>query len=282
MQTIQVRIFALSAVLCAAGPAISQMSSGQEAAVVKGEIENSQPNLDGYTIQLYNLDRHSTLTASAIRPDGEFEFRRMPYGSYLVTVTSPHGDPVYQGSVIVGSTGEPIIIRLPNEEINRPISGTISVKQLQHPPTRKAIDAARTAQKFSEGGDYSQAVEALQKAISLSPDYADAWMNLGAQHLHLGAYGQSIEETRHAMELAGPSAPALDNLAAAFTLSGRDGEARDAAEQALHLKPDDPHANYILGVILYRLDANDAEAVRHLRVAAPTVAGARAALAKIH
>ncbi len=282
MQSKQARVvLAVSAVLCAAGPAKSQMSNGQEASVVKGEIETSQPIAGGYTVQLYNMGRPSTVSTSEIRSDGEFEFRQTPYGSYLVTVTNARGDPVYQGNFTVGGMSQPFIIQLPKEEIDRPVSGTISAKQLQHPPSRKAFDAMRAAQKFSDAGDFAKAVVSLQIAIAISPDYADAWVNLGAQHLRLGAYQQSLNETRHAIELAGPSNITLCNLAYAQSSLGRTAEARESVERALRLKPDDAHAHFLLGVILHTTHASDAEAVRHLHLAAPTIAGARAAPAKI-
>jgi len=281
VQTIQARVIALAAVLCAAGAARPFTSDRQEAPVVKGEIETSQPFFSGYTIQLYDVNHRASSVTTDIRPDGEFEFRQMPYGSYMVTVTDGRGDSVYQGSVTVGGQPEPLIIRLPTEEKPQPGAGTISARQLQHPPTRKAFEALRAAQKLSEAGDNERAVASIERAIAISPDYSDAWVNLGARHIGMGRYLQAIDETRHAMELAGRSPMALCNIAYALSLLGRAAEARQTAEEALRLKPDDAHAHYILGVILYTADTNDAEAIRHLRLAAPTIPSARAALEKI-
>lgn len=282
MQTMQVRvILALSAVVCAAGPAMPFMNSNQEAPVVKGEIETGQPIVSGYTIELYDVSRHSTLSTSEIRSDGEFEFFQMPYGSYLVTVTNARGESVYHGSVNVGGPPVPFIIRLPNEEKPRPGSGTISVKQLQHPPARKAFAALFAAQKFAATGDNAKAVESIERAIAISPDYADAWVNLGARHITMGHYREAILETRRAIELAGPSAMTLCNIAYAQSLLGLQAEARQSAEEALRLKPDDAHAHYILGMILYLTHASDREAMKHLQLAASTMPAAREALAKI-
>jgi len=284
VQTRQVRVMlALSAVLCAAGPAKPLMNYDQEAeaSIVKGEIETSQPIVNGYTIELYDISRHSTKSTSDVRSDGEFEFRQMPYGSYLVTVTNARGEPVYQGNVDVGARPTPFIIRLPNEEKPRPVSGTISVKQLQHPPARKAFEALRAAQKFAEAGDREKALESTERAIAISPDYADAWVNLGARHIGMGRYRQAIVETRHAIELTGPSAMTLCNIAYAQSMLGSQAEARQSAEEALRLQPGDAHAHYILGLILYVSHAPNQEAVRHLQLAAPTMPSARAALAKI-
>jgi tetratricopeptide (TPR) repeat protein len=282
VQSKQVRaVLALSAVLCAAHPAKSQLGDGQAASVVRGEIETAQPLAGGYTVQLYDLQRHATLSTSDIHSNGQFEFRQTPYGTYLVTVTNSRGVQVYQGNFTVGGMLQPFIIQLSKEEINRPVSGTVSIQQLQHPPSRRSFDAIRAAQKFSDAGDFANAVASLQIAIASSPEFADAWVNLAAQHIRLGAYQQAVDETRHAIELTGPSTMTLSNLAYAQLLLGRTVEARESAEQALRLTPDDAHAHYVLGMILSRTHANDAEAVRHLQLAAPTLAAARDALAKL-
>jgi tetratricopeptide (TPR) repeat protein len=282
VQTMQVQVMlALAAVVCAASPAMPLMNNDQEAPVVKGEIENNQPIVNGYTIELYDLGRHSTMSTSEIRTNGEFEFRQILYGSYLVTVTNAQGETVYQGNFNVGGSAEPFIIRLPNDEKPRPGSGTISVKQLQHPPTRRAYEALFAAQRFAEAGENGKAVESIERAIAISPDYADAWVNLGARHIGMGRYREAIVETRHAIELAGPSSLTLCNIAFAESLLGSQAEAKQSAEEALRLKPDDAHAHYVLGLVLYLSHGSNEEAVRHLQLAAPTILGARETLAKI-
>ena len=111
----------------------------------------------------------------------------------------------------------PLIIHvpeaLPGHGASRPVAGTISVRQLQHPPPRKAFAVAVQAQRLSAAGDYPKAAAALEKAVALSPDYADAHMNLGAMYFRLGRYQDSIAETRRSIALDGPTGLKLCNLA---------------------------------------------------------------------
>jgi len=282
VQTMQVRIMlALVMALCAARPAVPSMSSDQEPSVLRGELESNQAILNGYTVELYDLSRHSTASTSEIRSNGEFEFRDLPYGPYMVTVTNGRGQSVYQGNVTVGGPPGRFIIRLPDETKSGPGAGTISVNQLQHRPARKAFQALRAAQEFAGAGDNDKAVQSIERAIAISPDYADAWVNLAARHIVMGRYEQSIVETRRAIELAGPNAITLCNLAYAQHRTMHDAEAKQSVEEALRLKPDDPHAHYILALILYASHAPIQEVVRHFQIAAPVIPGARTALLAI-
>ena len=106
MLTIQVRaILAFSMIVCA-GPVWPQINGGQDWPVVKGEIETSQTDLDGYTVQLYDPTRHFTFETSYIHSNGDFEFRQTPFGFYLVTVTNPKGQPVYEGTINIGAVAQ--------------------------------------------------------------------------------------------------------------------------------------------------------------------------------
>jgi hypothetical protein len=43
-------------------------------------------------VQIYDVSRHATLATDDIRPDGAFEIRGAPGGSYLVTVVNERGE----------------------------------------------------------------------------------------------------------------------------------------------------------------------------------------------
>jgi tetratricopeptide (TPR) repeat protein len=275
------RAVVLSAALwLVVGPAKSQMNNGGNS-TLKGEIETAG-SLHGYTVQLYDVSRHATLATSDIRADGGFEYNSLPAGSYFVTVANERGDEVYHGSVNVGGPAmAPLVIQLPRTQPATPVSGMISVRQLQHAPSRKAFQAMVQAQRFSEAGDFAKAAASLEKAVVLSPDFADAHGNLGAQYLHLGRYAEAIGETERAIELDGPSTPRLCNLAFAQLHLGQDAEALGSVRAALRLKADDAHAHYIMGVILFLNHAPMDEVRAHLETAGRTLPGAKADLERI-
>jgi tetratricopeptide (TPR) repeat protein len=264
-------------------PAKSQTNNG-EIATLKGQIDAN--STQGLTVQLYDISRHEILKTSEIRGDGAFEFRGTAPGPYLLTVTNDKGETVYQNSVSVGGLGMPPLIihlseDLPGNRSSQPLAGAISVRQLQHPPTRKALNAAIQAQRFSAARDYPKAAAALEKAVALSPDYADAHTNLGAMYFRLGRYHDSIAETERSIAIGGATAPKLCNLAFARLLLAKDAGALDAARAALKLQPDDPHAHFMVGLVLFLSHGPVDEVKSHLEFAARTLPEARDALEKI-
>jgi tetratricopeptide (TPR) repeat protein len=273
----RIRAFALSAALWLVPAANSQTNT--EGSTLKGQIETSVG--PGFTAQLFDAARHMMLFTSDVKPDGAFEFRGATAGSYLLIVADERGDPVYQTSVNLGGPFMTMQIHLPESQAARPISGTISARQLQHVPSRKAFEAMVQAQKFSEAGDFSKAAAWLEKAVALSPDCADAHTNLGAQYLRLGRYADSIAETKRALALDGATAPLLCNLAFAQLQMGQDAEAMESAGAALRANPSDAHSHYIMGLALFVSHGPMDQVTAHLELAGRTLAAANETLRKI-
>jgi tetratricopeptide (TPR) repeat protein len=264
-------------------PAKSQMMNG-DFTTLKGQIDARFTR--GLTVQLYDMSRHETLSTSEIKGDGEFEFRGAPPGAYLITVTNERSETVYQSNVRVGGAGmTPLIIHLPEglsgNGASQPLAGAISVRLLQHPPSRKAFGAAVQAQRFSEAGDFPKAAAALERSLALSPDYADARTNLGAMYLRLGRYQDSIAETERSIAIEGATAPKLDNLAFAQLHLAKDTNALDSARAALRLQSDDARAQYIVGLVLFLNHGPMDEIRNRLEFAGRILPEARDALEKI-
>ncbi len=253
-------------------PAYSQLNDSN-GATLKGQIEARVTQ--GLTVQLYDLTRRTTLTSSTVYMDGRFEIHDAAPGPYLVTVLDQTGEEVYNGNVNVGVLALPLVIRIDERERTRPPSSTISIYQLQHVPSRKALDAAGRAEKLSQAGSFVKAAESLEKAVALSPDYADAHTNLGAQYLRLGRYADSITETERAEALDGPTPLRLCNLGFAELQLHRSAESMEAARKAVQLKSDEPCANYLMGLLLFLKHAPIEEVRARLELAGRTLPAAK-------
>ncbi len=270
----------LSAALwLAPAQAYSQGNDG-DGATIRGQLEAHFT--EGLTVQLYDISRHVTLATSEITADGAFELRGAAAGSYFVTVTDRRGEEIYHGSTTVGGPGQPIlVIRAAEREPAQPITGAVSVHQLQHPLPHKAYNAIVQSERQAKAGDYAKAAASLEKAITIAPDFADAHMNLGAQYLRLGRFADAAVETQRAIALDGPNAPRLCNLSFAQMNLGNSTAALESVRAALRLAPGDAHAQYLIGMLLYLNHSPMDEVRRHLEIAARTMPAAQEALERL-
>jgi Flp pilus assembly protein TadD len=103
-------------------------------------------------------------------------------------------------------------------------------------------------------GRNSQAVNANQKAVTLSPQDAEAHNNLGVPLKDLGRLEEAKESFMQAIALKSDYAEALSNLGNTLKELGRFDEAEVSCIKAIALKPDLPKAHECLLQCLYQLD----------------------------
>jgi tetratricopeptide (TPR) repeat protein len=236
--------------------------------------------VQGYFVQLSNLSTRVTIDRIEVASDGGFYARYVPYGDYVVRVTTFHGDTLTQQFITINQHGAPIELRLPGPA-RSPTGKTVSVRELRNPPRRQALDAAAAAQRFADSGKFDRAAAELEKAVRISPEFAPAHSGLAVQYLRLARYEAAEAEIRRAMELAGPTAIDLSNLAYAHLAMERFGEAAENARAALKLRRDLPAAHFVLGMALVLEPETRGEGVTHLQEAAKTLESARRTLAAL-
>jgi tetratricopeptide (TPR) repeat protein len=247
---------------------------------LKGSIHSDTEVIyHGYVVELIGTVQRETWK-SDVMSDGTFVVRDMPDGDYVLRVLTYQGAVLKEEFVSLHGGGSQVDVALPH--LDRPApGGPVSVRELQHPPSAKALRAAAAAQRYSQEGERGKAVEELQKAIRLSPDFAAAHSNLGAEYIRLKEYAAARQEIRRALEIAGWNALDLCNLAFVDAAEQRFPEAIEEAKAALRTDPSNGNAHYILGTLLLLDKRTEAEGVRHLQQAAPTVPGAREMLAQL-
>jgi tetratricopeptide (TPR) repeat protein len=233
----------------------------------------------GYVVELSGTVQRETWKAD-VMADGTFVVRDIPNGDYVLRVMTYQGAILKEEFVNVHGTGSTVDVTLPH--VDRPApGGPVSVRELQHPPAARAVRAAAAAQRFSQEGERGKAVEELQKAIRISPDFAAAHSNLAAEYIRMQEYEAARREIERSLEIAGPNAVDLCNLAFVDTSEHRFPQALEEVKAALRADPANGNAHYILGALLLLDQRTSAEGVRHLEQAAQTVAGAREMLARL-
>ena len=244
----------------------------QAASAFKIELKSDDPILVGYSCYLEEYATRRRFGVEDVRPDGACTFRETPYGDYRLIITDSRNTAVYEDLVTVSQYGPSTSIRLPEHPL--PPGGPVSLNRLQHPPTRQAYSAMRSAQRFSQAGDYRRAAGELQKAVNLSPDFADAHWNLAVQYIRLGELQQSVDESRRGMQLEKPGAPQLCNLAYAQLQLKQYAEAIQSATASLRVEPDYAQAHFVLGVILAQRRETLSDGISHLERAARSLPAA--------
>ena len=110
-------------------------------------------------------------------------------------------------------------------------------------------------------GRKSEAVDANQTAVALSPQDAEAHYNLGNTLRELGKLDKAEASYKQAIALKPDYAEAHSNLGVTLKELGRLEDAEASYTQAIELTPDFAEAHYNLGITLHELDRlEDAEA----------------------
>lgn len=101
--------------------------------------------------------------------------------------------------------------------------------------------------------DYGRAAAEFQAAVTLKPDSAQAYDELGVCYFHEQEYDQAVETFEKSVELDPANATAFNNLAGAYSMRLQFLAAEGAYKKALALSPDLISANYSLGILLTNL-----------------------------
>jgi cytochrome c-type biogenesis protein CcmH/NrfG len=91
-----------------------------------------------------------------------------------------------------------------------------------------------------EQGDYAGAIDAYRNAVSLDPEYLDAWFSLGYVYVQSNRLDDAADAYQHAISIEPDNVPALKGLAYVYSRLGKDEEALGIINHALAVNPTDP------------------------------------------
>jgi tetratricopeptide (TPR) repeat protein len=172
--------------------------------VVKGLIDPTDPE---YMAELESLQSHNKYRSTEFRQDRTFRVGTIPNGDYRLTVFDGRSGLLLEQIITVSPLNPVITVRLSDKEgVRRPLSATVSVSGLRHPVTEKALRARMASHKLFDAGDVEGATRELNKALHLSPDYAEAYSDLAVVQIRTGRYEQAIKEISRALQLGRPNA----------------------------------------------------------------------------
>jgi hypothetical protein len=130
------------------------------------------------------------------------------------------------------------------------------------PATRGVQDRFLTAVQAEEAGEKQRAIALYEEILSLHPEYAAAYINLGTLYFHLRRYGRAEELYRRATEADPGYVLAYFDLGNALDELERLEESIAAYRKAVALAPRYADAHYNLALAYERKDQGRA-ALRH-------------------
>ncbi|MBJ6723621.1 tetratricopeptide repeat protein [Geomesophilobacter sediminis] len=119
---------------------------------------------------------------------------------------------------------------------------------------RDADDWFQSGLAFNSEGKYNDAAHAFGRVISIEPDNAFAWMNLGTMQAVLGDYDKSMESLRKSVRLSPNLAQGYANLGEVCFRAGHFPEAIEAYGRLLEIWPDNAYAHYKRGLAFLFID----------------------------
>ncbi len=247
---------------------------------VHGSIENAQLGAR-LVVDLEPASSDGVGARTEVDGSNDFSFDEVPIGDYRLRVTGLNGNVIYEEYVSVSDGDNSLVIRLPDQQIERPASDTISVQRLERKIPPKAFTELKKSGEASRKGDLQKSVDHLQRAIQAYPDYVEAHNNLGVCYLRLNRVQEALAEFQKAGQLDPESARVNANLSSVLLMVSRYPEAEAAARRALRSDPSSDNARYILALSLKAQNRAEAEALEDLRRVAPQLPRARLAAAEI-
>jgi tetratricopeptide (TPR) repeat protein len=224
------------------------------------------------SISLYRVASPYTVSTLA-GEDGRFTFKKLEPGAYTIAVFNPaRGEArrtIEIGPAAADAHGR-ITLDLELKDSDFVVGDTlrrrnsVSARQLAIP--EKAIREYEDAQKDLARHEVDTAIQRLEHAVELAPQFSGAWNNLGTIAYQTQKYERAAECFRRALEADPQSFEPLVNLGGVLINLHQLEEAWDYNVRAVLVRPNDALANSQLGMTYFGMGRLDL-AEKHFLIA---------------
>ena len=191
---------------------------------------------------------------------GRFRFKDIPAGSYTLSIYIPGVGELLQTVDITESFADPngrVVKKFSfdqetlQEQTRVVNSGVVSVRELSI--SRKAWGEFRKAQDRLRDRKVDEAIQLLQRAMELAPQFMEAMNNLGTIYFQKGEMETAESYFRQALAIEPEAFEPMVNLGGVLLATGSAHEAVEFNQRAQELRPLDALANAQLGLCYFRL-----------------------------
>ena len=249
--------------------------------IVRGEIVSGMPAAGPITVELSG-NGVSPSESVLVNPDNTFEFHSATPGVHELRVIGNSGQILHQENVNIGSAVQTISLHLPEPpNANRSAGSVISLQQLRHKVPPAATKAFDKGEQAIAKGDLLQARSSFEEAVSIDPEYADAYNELGGVEAGLKQLPEAAAEFQKAIDLVPEHPMALPNLSIILAKMQRLHEAGQVAKRALRVVPADGRMHYILATSMLAEDGPIDQVIEEYERSASTVRVAHVVAAEL-
>lgn len=248
---------------------------------LRGRLVNGgNSSYTGLVVEVTSLGADGVRARTDVSSDGSFLFRRLPQGDYIVRVLTPYGDEITSTSTSTG-IALPLEIPLTQTKLSRPVSGTVSVQELSHPPSKHTRKLLENGERLLHEEHFDEAASRFREATKNDPDCLQAHADLGQALAGIADWNGAAEEFRAAIALNPRASILHSNLGAALAATQRFDDAEHEVVAALKLDSRNARAHFVMAALLLRKEGQLPQAVSHLVAAQDKLPSAKTAVEKI-
>jgi len=247
--------------------------SGALSRAAEGNLElkgQTFPPLRSAWVGLQAADRpFRTQTLSDLK--GRFRFKNLEPGGYSLIVFHPRWGEQRRSVEVTPSFADnrnrievAFVVKRSQDGRERQAIDKHTVTARELTVSSKARAAFLKANQRVEKHDVEGAVTHLREAVEISPQFVEAWNQLGTIAYQGGDYAQAEDHFREALMLQSDAFGPVVNMGATLLALGRHTEALGYNRYAVTLRPDDALAHSQLGRNHFLLSSHT-QAVKHLR-----------------
>lgn len=190
--------------------------------------------------------------------DGKFKFKKLPQGSYVITIYVPRIGEFRQTYSIGPGTADakgrvklliPVIPSRATRLYQPKDRFTVSIKKLNIP--EKAYKEYADARKKLAKGEEAEGIRHLEKAVEIAPQFAAAWNHLGTIAYHNKEYEKAEGYFRESLKQDPQAFEPLVNLGGVLINQEKYEDAMKFNMEAVLMRPKDALANSQLGMNYY-------------------------------
>ena len=184
---------------------------------------------------------------------GNFEFRNVPKGSYNIRVRLEGFENV---NYRVDVPGTPYVFVFLNSSHGPAALGrnrVVDIRQLTANIPKQALNEYEKAVREIKDHNTQHAIERLENAIKLAPDFYNAHLGLGQEYRKTDQLDAAEQELTRAFELNPREVTPLIQLGEIYLEKNNFERAAEVLSQAIRIAPGSAIAHYALGRARYRL-----------------------------